>query len=58
MISGFLQILSFYISLIPKTLEISLWSAVCDLEGRNAILCLNIKVKTIGTLISFPSGYS
>lgn len=41
-------------SLIPKILEISLWSAVCDLEGRNAVLCLNIKVKTIGTLISFP----
>jgi hypothetical protein len=41
-------------SLIPKILKISLWSAVCDLEGGNAVLCLNIKVKTIGTLISFP----
>ena len=58
MSSGFLQILSFLCSLIPKILKISLWSAVYDLEGGNAVLYLNIKAKTIGTLISFPSGCS
>lgn len=48
----------FLCCLIPKILKISLWSAVCDLEGGNAVLCLNIKDQTIGTLISFPSDCS